>query len=57
MRGSFVGISENIGHDVTFEILNAFTYKIISRSYVRPADNNKSPNLKADPLMSPEVIK
>ena len=56
-RGSFVVISENVGHDMTFKILNASTNKTINRSNVRSANDNKSPNLRADPETSPEVIK
>ena len=53
----FVGISENVGHDMTFKIINRSTNKIINRSTVRPENDKKSPNLRADPLTSPEIIK
>ena len=57
MRGRFVGISENVGHNVTFIKLNASTNKIISRSAVTPAYGDKTTILRADLLNSPEVIK
>ena len=57
VRGRFVRISENFGHDMTFKMINSSTNKIINRSAVRPADDGKSPNPRADPLTSPEVIK
>ena len=56
-RGRFVGVSENVGHDMTFNILNSSTNKIINRSVVRPADDGKSTNLRALTLTSPELIK
>ena len=40
-----------------FKILNAFIDKIIGRSSVRLVDEDKLPNLRADNLTSPEVIK
>ena len=42
---------------MTFKILNASTNKIISRNYIRPADNDKSLNLRTDSFTSPEVTK
>ena len=54
--GRFVRISENAGHDMTFKILNSSTNKIFTRSNVRPAKDDKSPNLRADPITSPKVI-
>ena len=55
-RGRFVGISENFGHDVTFKILNNSTNNTISRSTVRPADDDKSTNLISYPLTCPKII-
>ena len=55
-RGRFVGISENFGHDVTFKILDSSTNKTINRFDIRPIDDDKSPNLRDNPLTSPEVI-
>ena len=49
-RGRFVGTSENVGHDMTFKILNNSINKIISRSAARPADDDKSPKIRAYPL-------
>ena len=57
VRGRFVGISENVGHDMTFNTLNSSTNKIINRSAVRPAGDGKAPNLRAEPLASHEAIK
>ena len=42
---------------MTFKLLNAYTRKIIIRSAVRPADDDKSSNLRVDPLTYPEIIK
>ena len=56
-RGRFVGIIENVGRDMTFKILNSSTNKIINRSNGRPVNGDKSPNLRANPLTSPEVMK
>ena len=56
-RGSFVGISENVGYDMNFKILNNSTNKITNTSNVRSTNDNKSPNLRANPVTSPEVIK
>ena len=38
-------------------MLNSFTSKIVNRSEVRPVDDDKSPNLRDNPLASPEAIK
>ena len=50
-------ISENFGHDMTFKILNSSANKIINRSKTRPVNDSKSPNLRSNPVTSPEVIK
>ena len=42
---------------MTFKIINISTNKIINRSAVRLKDDGRSPNLRADPLTSPELIK
>ena len=55
--GRFVGISENVGHDMTFKILTSDTNKVINRSNVRPADDPASANLKVEPLAVPKVVK
>jgi hypothetical protein len=47
-KGHFVGISEHVGHAMTFKILTADTKKIIHRSGVRTALDNTAPNLRAD---------
>ena len=56
-HGRFVGISENAGHAMTFKILTSNTNKVLHRSNVRPADDPSSPNLRADPLTVPRVVK
>ena len=57
LRGRLVGASENAGHDMTFCIFNSAANKPINHSIVRPAGNAATPNLRADPLNSPEIIK
>ena len=54
--GRIVGISENVGHDATFSILNTDTNKVVSSSNVRAADEPTSPNLRIDPLTAPGVV-
>jgi hypothetical protein len=49
-RGRWLGISEHIGHAMTFLILTDDTQEIISRSILRPADDPSMPNLREDPL-------
>ena len=55
-RESFVGISENVVHDVTFKILNISTNILINRSNLRLANDSKFPSLRSDPVAFPEVI-
>jgi hypothetical protein len=59
--GRFVGIAENVGHFMTFKILNEDTKKIIFRSNVRSALDPKTKNLRLDPLSGetsiPVIIK
>ena len=45
VRGRLVGISENVGHDMIFKILNSSTNKIINRSNVRSAKDKDNLNL------------
>ena len=52
----FVDVSENVGNDMTFSILNTTTHKVINRSNVRPAGEPASPNLRIDPLTAPEIV-
>ena len=49
-RRRFVSASENVGHDMTFKIHNSSTNKIINRYYVRPANDDESPHIRANPL-------
>ena len=52
--GRFVGISEHVGHALTFKILTDDTQKIIHRSVVRSATNPETRNLRADPPLDAE---
>ena len=56
-RGRFVGISESVGHYMTFKILTDKSNKIIHRSNVRPADIPLEKNIRLDPLIIPSVVK
>ena len=49
-RGHFVGIAEHCGHAMTFKILTDDTRRVICRSNIRSALDNKSKNLRVDPL-------
>ena len=49
-RGRWLGISEHIGHTMTFLILTDDTQEIISRSVLRSAENPSMPNLREDPI-------
>ena len=51
-----MGISENVGHDMTFSILNTATNKVVSMSNVRLVDEPTSPNIRIDPLTTPNVV-
>jgi hypothetical protein len=58
LRGRWVGVSQNVGHFMTYKILMDDTHRIIHRSNIRlPADPNAR-NLHLDPLNDklPEVI-
>ena len=48
-QGRWVGISESIGAPMTFTIItNNGTGEVIHRSTLRPADDDNSPNHRAD---------
>jgi hypothetical protein len=49
-HGHFIGISESVGHAMTFKILMDDTLKVIHRSNVRSALNPHTKNLRLDPL-------
>ena len=58
--GYMVGISENVGHAMTYKILTADTHKIICRSELRSAINANDPNKHLTPPdgeTPPNVIK
>ena len=56
-KGRWVGISENVGHDITFKILSNTTRKIIHCSNVRSANDPLESNIRLDPLTIPKIIK
>ena len=49
-RGYFVGIAENVGHQMTFKILTDDTNKVICRSNVRSAASTADRNRRLDIL-------
>ena len=49
-RGHFVGISNNVGHAMTYKILCDKTLTVLHRANLRSADNPNDPNLRLDPL-------
>ena len=51
-----MGVSENVGHVMTFSILNATTNKVISRHNIRSAGEPTSTNLRIDPLTTSKVV-
>ncbi len=55
-KGNFVGISENVGHAMTFKILTQDTKKVIHRSNLRPV-SSKDPNLRVDLLSGEDLPK
>ena len=61
-RGHFVGISEHVGHAMTYMILTDDTHKILHRSNVRTALDPLSGNKRVDPpsgedYQPPSIIK
>jgi hypothetical protein len=54
-RGHFVGISESVGHAMTFKILTDNTVKVIHQSNVRSAHNSHAKNLQLHPLQPGDV--
>jgi hypothetical protein len=54
-RCHFVGISESVGHAMTFKILTNDTLKVIHRSNVRLALNPHAKNLRLDPLEAGDI--
>ena len=48
--GRFVGITENVGHDLTFKILTEDTNKVIYWSEIRSATKPNERNLRVDPI-------
>jgi hypothetical protein len=58
LRGRWVGVSENVGHFMTYKILTDDTHRIIHRSNIRSAADPHARNLRLDLLNDepPEVI-
>jgi hypothetical protein len=58
LRGRWVGVSENVGHFMTYKILMDDTRWIIHRSNIRSAADPNARNLRLDPLNDepPEVV-
>jgi hypothetical protein len=59
LRGRWVGVSENVGHFMTYKILTDDTRRIIHRSNIRSAADPNVRNLRLDLLNDepPEVIR
>jgi hypothetical protein len=59
LRGRWVGVSENVGHFMTYKILMDDTRRIIHHSNIRSATDPNARNLRLDPLNDkpPEVIR
>jgi hypothetical protein len=59
LRGRWVGVSENVGHFMTYKILMDDTRRIIHRSNICSAADPNARNLCLDPLNDkpPEVIR
>jgi hypothetical protein len=59
LRGQWVGVSENVGHFMTYKILTDDTRQIIHRSNIRSAADPNERNLRLDLLNDkpPEVIR
>jgi hypothetical protein len=49
-RGYFVGITDHVGHAMTFKVRTDDTHKIIYCSNIRSADDSKTCNLRLDPI-------
>jgi hypothetical protein len=58
LRGRWVGVSENVGHFMTYKILTDDTHPIIHCSNIRSAADPNARNLRLDPLNDkpPEVM-
>jgi hypothetical protein len=59
LHGRWVGVSENVGHFMTYKILTDNTHRIIHRSNICSVADPNSRNLRLDPLNDepPEVIR
>jgi hypothetical protein len=59
LRRRWVGVSENVGHFMTYKILMDDTHRIIHHSNIRLVADSNARNLRLDPLNDkpPEVIR
>jgi hypothetical protein len=51
LRGRWVGVSENVGHFMTYKILTDDTHRIIHHSNICSAADPNARNLRLDPLI------
>ena len=56
-HGRFVGISEHVGHAMTFKVLTDDTKEVIHRSEIRSALDPKATNLRLDDIFDGEEAK
>ena len=49
LRGHFVGVSESVGHALTYKVLTDDTLRVLSRSALRSASHSQDRNLRLDP--------
>ena len=56
-RGQYVGISESIGHSMTFIIITDDPHSRIERSVVQSALPKETVNLRDDPLKFENILK
>ena len=54
--GRWVGVSENVGHAMTYKILTEDTKKVICRSVIRSADPDWAKNRRIDPKKKETVF-
>jgi hypothetical protein len=59
LHGQWVGVSENVGHFMTYKIMTGDTRRIIYHSNIRSATDPNAQNLHLDPLNDepPEVVR
>ena len=52
LSGRFVGIAENVGHYMTFKVLDDETKRVIHRSNVRSAEDPQTSNWRIDKILA-----